>query len=125
VSVLKSLRKVIGPSRVMTLAALAAAVFFTAGFVELAMTRRTMEGHYRQAQERRDRLERQNLLLQIQLERAQRGELAPAQAWDMFGRLPKGVKGAQLEPAPVVEPAISSEPEGPVWRSWLKAMGLN
>jgi hypothetical protein len=119
------LRKVIGPSRVMTLAALAAVVFFTAGFVELAMTRRTMDGHHSQAQERRDRLERQNLLLQIQLERAQRGELAPGQAWDMFGRLPKGVKGAQLEPAPVVEPAASAEPERPVWRNWLKAVGLN
>jgi hypothetical protein len=123
--VLKSLRKVIGPSRVMTLAALAAAVFFTAGFLELAMTRRTMDGHHAQALERRDRLERQNLLLQIQLERAQRGELAPAQAWDMFGRMPKGVRGAQLEPAPVVEQASPSAPEGPVWRNWLKAIGLN
>jgi hypothetical protein len=125
VSVLKSLRKVIGPSRVMTLAALAAVVFFAAGFVELAVTRRTMEGHYGQALERRDRLERQNLLLQLQLERGQRGELAPGQAWDMFGRLPKGVNGMQMSPAPVVEPAAPAEPEGPPWRSWLKALGLN
>lgn len=125
VSALKSLRKVIGPSRVMTLAALAAVVFFTAGFVELAMTRRTMEGHYQQALERKQRLETQNLLLQVQLERAQRGELAPAQAWDMFGRLPKGVNGVQLEPAPVVDSAAAPEPKGPIWRSWLKALGLN
>jgi hypothetical protein len=125
VSALKSLRKVIGPSRVMTLAAVAAVVFFTAGFLELAMTRRAMDGHYGQALERRERLERQNLLLQIQLERAQRGELAPSQAWDMFGRLPKGVKGAQVDPSPIVEPAAPVEPERPVWRSWLKAIGLN
>jgi hypothetical protein len=125
VSALKSLRKVIGPSRVMTLAALAAVVFFTAGFVELAMTRRTMEGHYQQALERKQRLERQNVLLQIQLERGQRGELVPWQAWDMFGRLPKGTNGVQTEPAVVVEDTSAEQPEGPVWRSWLKALGIN
>jgi hypothetical protein len=125
VSALKSLRKVIGPSRVMTLAALAAVVFFTAGFVELAMTRRTMEGHYQQALERRDRLERQNLLLQIQLERGQRGELAPGQAWDMFGRLPKGVQGVQVAPALPAQTTLPQQPDGPIWESWLKALGLN
>ncbi len=124
-SALKSLRRVIGPSRVLTLAALAAVVFFAAGFVELAMTRRTMDGHYQQALERRNRLERQNLLLQIQLERGQRGELAPGQAWDMFGRLPKGVQGAQVAPAPALEPEAPQQPEGPLWQSWLKALGLN
>jgi hypothetical protein len=125
VSALKTLRKVIGPSRVMTLAALAAVVFFTAGFVELAMTRRTMEGHYQQALERKERLDRQNLLLQIELERAQRGELAPSQAWEMFGRLPKGVNGVQAAPAPIIEPEAPTAPERPAWRNWLKAIGLN
>ena len=124
-SALKTLRKVIGPSRVMTLVAVAVVVFFAAGFVELAMTRRTMEGHYQQALERRDRLERQNLLLQIQLERGQRGELAPGQAWDMFGRLPKGVQGVQVDPAPAVESTTAQQPQRPVWENWLKALGLN
>ena len=124
-SALKSLRKVIGPSRVMTLAALAAVVFFTAGFVELSMTRRTMEGHYRQALERKERLERQNVLLQIQLERGQRGELVPWQAWEMFGRLPKGANGVQTQPAPAVDAGTAEQPQGPIWRTWLKALGVN
>lgn len=123
-SVLKSLRQVIGPSRVMMLAALAVVVFLGAGFAELAITRRTMQAHYQQALERKERLEQQNSLLQIQLERAQRGELAPWQAWDMFGKLPKGANGIKTEPAAVVETG-PAQPEGPVWRNWLKALGLN
>ena len=91
-SALRSLQKVLGQSRVILLAVLVAVVFFTAGFVELAVTRHQMQVQYQQALERVQRTERQNTLLQLQLERAQRGELLPWLAWEMYGKLPKGAR---------------------------------
>ena len=117
----------LGRSKVIVLALLVAVIFFTAGFVELAVTRRQMEARYQQALERYERTARQNTLLQIQLERAQRDELVPWLAWELFGRLPKGAGGIQTEP---VAPAATEEnqpaqPEQPTWRAWLKELGLN
>ncbi len=124
-SVVRSLRRVLGKSRVMLLAVLAAGVFFTAGFVELAVTRHSMQAQYEQARARVERTERQNTLLQLQLERAQRGELLPWLAWEMYGKLPKGARGIEAAPpAPVVE-AGPVQPPAPGWQTWLKTLGLN
>jgi hypothetical protein len=124
-SVLRSLRRVLGQSRVIVLAVLVVAVFFGAGFVELAVTRHQMQVEYEQALQRVERTQRQNTLLQTQLERAQRGELLPWLAWDMYGKLPKGARGVQTQP---VAPAVQIEPvqpQGPPWRTWLKTLGWN
>jgi hypothetical protein len=125
VSVVRSLQRVLGQSRVVLLAVLVAAVFFTAGFVELAVTRHQMQAQYAQALDRVDRTQRQNTLLQLQLERAQRGELLPWLAWEMYGKLPKGARGIETQPpAPVVE-AGPVQPETPKWQTWLKSLGIN
>jgi hypothetical protein len=124
-SVVRSLRRVLGRSRVIFLAALAVAVFFTAGFVELGVTRHSMQAQYEQARARVERTERQNTLLQLQLERAQRGELLPWLAWEMYGKLPKGARGIETQaPAPVMETGPVQPPE-PQWQTWLKALGIN
>ncbi len=124
-SLVRSLRRVLGPSRVLLLAVLVAAVFFTAGFVELAVTRHQMQAQYEQALTRVERTKRQNTLLQLQLERAQRGELLPWLAWDMYGKLPKGARGIETLPvSPVVETGPVQPPQ-PAWENWLKALGLN
>jgi hypothetical protein len=116
---------VLGPSRVLLLAVLVAAVFFTAGFVEVAVTRHSMQAQYEQARARVERTERQNTLLQLQLERAQRGELLPWLAWEMYGKLPKGARGIETQPAaPAVETG-PAQPPAPKWQSWLKALGVN
>ncbi len=124
-SLWRSLQRALGQSRVILLAVLAVAIFFTAGFVELAVTRHSMMLQYQQAQARVERVQKQNTLLQIQLERAQRGELLPWLAWEMYGKLPKGTRGIQTEepaPAPQTGP---TQPTGPAWQGWLKALGLN
>lgn len=124
-SVLRSLRRALGQSRVIFLAVLVVAVFFTAGFVELAVTRHQMQLQHQEALERVERTERQNTLLQLQLERAQRGELLPWQAWEMYGKLPKGKSGVETEPQQAAPQNGPTQPETPSWRSWLKALGLN
>jgi hypothetical protein len=110
---------------VILLAVLLAAVFFTAGFVELAVTRHQMQVQYQQALERVQRTERQNTLLQLQLERAQRGELLPWLAWEMYGKLPKGARGIETQPPIPVTETGPVKPAGPAWRSWLNALGIN
>ena len=123
----QQLQGALGRSRVIVLALLVAVIFFTAGFIELAVTQRQMEARHQQALERYERTARQNTLLQIQLERAQRDELVPWLAWDLFGRLPKGAGGVQTEPAAPVAPdgTQPDQPEQPTWRTWLKELGLN
>lgn len=124
-SVIRSLQRALGQSRVLLLVVLVVAVFFTAGFVELAVTRRQMQARYEQALDRVERTQRQNTLLQRQLERAQRGELLPWLAWEMYGKLPKGARGIEAQPpAPVVE-AGPVQPEAPKWKTWLKTLGIN
>jgi hypothetical protein len=124
VSLVRSVPRLLGRSRLIALAMLVAAVFFTAGFAELAVAKRLMEARHQQAVERVERTKRQNTLLQIQLERAQRGELLAWQAWDMFGRLPKGTGGIQTAPVQV-SMGGTAQPEAPIWRTWLKSLGLN
>jgi hypothetical protein len=124
VSLVRSAGRILGQSRLIVLAMLVAAVFFTAGFVELAMARRQMEAHYQQALERVDRTRRQNTLLQLQLERAQRGELLLWQAWDMFGRLPAGTGIIQAPPGPVHIASLDQR-EAPIWEDWLNLLGIN
>jgi hypothetical protein len=125
VSVLRSLRRALGQSRLIALAVLVVIVFFAAGFVELAVARRGMEVRHQQALERVEQMRRQNTLLQLQLERAQRDELTPWLAWEMFGKLPKGAGGIQTEPPLPAEVVGPEQPETPAWRNWLKAIGLN
>ena len=122
---LRSLQRVLGQSRVILLAVLVAAVFFTAGFVELAVTRHSMQVQYEQALERVQRTERQNTLLQLQLERAQRGELLPWLAWEMYGKLPKGARGIETQPVVQVPETGPAKPAAPAWQTWLKALGIN
>ncbi len=121
----RSLQRALGQSRVLVLAVVVAAVFFTAGFAELAVTRHQMQAQYEQALERVERTQRQNTLLQLQLERAQRGELLPWLAWEMYGKLPKGARGIETQPpAPAVETG-PVQPPAPRWQTWLKSLGLN
>ena len=123
-AVVRSAKRILARSKLIALTVLVAAVFFTAGFIELTVARRQLEARHQQAQERVDLLRRQNTLLQVELGRSQRGESLPWQAWDMYGKVPKGV--GVLEFAPGSSGAeIVDKPETPIWTDWLKALGIN
>ncbi len=123
-AVVRSAKRILARSKLIALTVLVAAVFFTAGFVELTMARRQLEARHQQAQERVDLLRRQNTLLQIELDRSQRGESLPWQAWEMYGKVPKGVGVMQIAPDPSGAKTIQ-KPETPIWTDWLKALGIN
>jgi len=71
-----------------------------------------------------DLLRRQNTLLQVELDRSQRGESLPWQAWEMYGKVPKGAGVIQVAPSPSGA-EIVDKPETPIWTDWLKALGIN
>ncbi len=123
-SLVRSAKRILARSKLIALVVLVAAVFFTAGFVELTMARRQLEAHYQQAQERVDGLRRQNTLLQVDLDRAQQGESLPWQAWEMYGKVPKGVGIIEVAPNPANTETIE-QPETPIWKDWLRALGIN
>ena len=123
-SLVRSAKRILGRSKLIALVVLVAAVFFTAGFIELTMERRKLEAHYQQAQDRVDGLSRQNALLQAQLDRVQRGELLPWQAWEMYGKLPKGAGIIEAAPGPTNAETVE-QPETPIWKTWLNSLGLN
>ncbi len=123
-SLVRSAKRILARSKLIALVVLVAAVFFTAGFVELTMARRQLEARHQQAQERVDLLQRQNTLLQIELDRSQRGESLPWQAWEMYGRVPRGTGVIQTAPDPSSAETVD-KPETPIWTDWLKALGIN
>jgi len=124
VSLVRSAKRILARSKLIALVVLVAAVFFTAGFVELTMARRQLEARHQQAQERVDLLRRQNTLLQVELNRAQQGESLPWQAWEMYGKVPKGAGVMQVAPVQTGAKTID-KPKTPIWADWLKALGIN
>ncbi len=123
-SLVRSAKRILARSKLIALVVLVAAVFFTAGFVELTMARRQLEARHQQAQERVDLLRRQNTLLQVELNRAQQGESLPWQAWEMYGKVPKGAGVMQVAPVQTGAKTID-KPKTPIWADWLKALGIN
>jgi len=124
VSLVRSAKRILARSKLIALVVLVAAVFFTAGFVELTMARRQLEARHQQAQERVETLRRQNTLLQVELNRAQQGESLPWQAWEMYGKVPKGAGVMQVAPVQTGAKTID-KPKTPIWADWLKALGIN
>jgi hypothetical protein len=101
---------------------IAALVVFTMGFADLALTRRAMTARHDAVNQKVERLEEQNRLLQEDLNRAQKDQHVPQRAWEYFGLAPKGTGVIVGEPKPAeAQPAVTEARE-PFWRAWLRRL---
>jgi hypothetical protein len=122
---LESIKSIVGRSRVLLLGAFVLAVFGAMGFLNLAMTTASARAEHDQELARVERLEQQNVILQQELNRAQRDEHIGWLAWDYYGRVPPGVGVIERmgEDAPAVAP--EPEPQRTWWSDFLRRLGIN
>ncbi len=112
------LRFLPGRSHLLLLAGAAAVVVFAFGFVDLTVTRQALQNRYDRAATRVERLEQQNVQLQLGLNRAQEGQNLPDRAWQYFGKVPRGASVIVVEPetASEIAPAAAQQTEPkPFW----------
>ncbi|OQA43180.1 MAG: Cell division protein FtsL [Chloroflexi bacterium ADurb.Bin325] len=110
-----------GRPGLMLILGVVVAIIFGVGFVNQALMRRDMLAQYAQAQNKVERLEEQNRVLQQDLDRAQQGQLVPQRAWEYFGKTPKGVNVIVVKPeAAEPAPAAPVAAQKPAWRLLLE-----
>ena len=122
---LQSFGALLGRSRVWLLVALVVLVFTAMGFLNLAIATAGARAERDKELARVERLQEQNIVMQHELNRAQRGEHLGWLAWDYFGRVPKGV--GVIESMGPVAPPVQPKPVPPEswWGGFLRRIGLN